>query len=64
MCNDGDTWGGIIGRSSLPDANPSGVSLLDFCASHGPSITDIMFENKDSHTVNVPGTRAPWAEGL
>lgn len=40
------TWRGVIGRVNL---NPSGTrySVLDFCAGHGLSITNTMFEHKD-----------------
>ena len=38
--NDSESWSGGIERKGPPDLNPSGVELLDVCASHSLSITN------------------------
>ena len=47
--NDGLNWRGVIGRNGLSDMNPSSVLFLDFCCSHGLSMTTTMFDPKVGH---------------
>ncbi|XDV29377.1 hypothetical protein PO909_032513 [Leuciscus waleckii] len=45
----GDFNMSVTGRNGPPDLNPSGVLLLDFCASYSLSITNTMFKHKGVH---------------
>lgn len=60
MGNDGDTWRGVIRRNGLPHLDLKDELLMDFCTSYGLSTMNTMLEHKAF--INVPGTRAPWAE--
>lgn len=42
-------WKGVIGRHGLGNMNANGELLLSFCASHGLSLTNTMFQLKDIH---------------
>ncbi|TWW77402.1 putative RNA-directed DNA polymerase from transposon BS [Takifugu flavidus] len=47
--SDSVTWRGVIGKNGLPNLNPSGVLLLDFCAHLRLSITNTSFRHKGIH---------------
>lgn len=47
--NASETWKGMIGRNGPLGLNPSGVQLLDFCASYHLSIMNTMFEYEGIH---------------
>ena len=44
-----ESWRDVVGKNGLRDLNPSDVLLLDVCACHGLSITNIMFRHKRVH---------------
>ena len=55
---DSESWRGVIGRKGLSHLNPSGVMLLNFCASHSLSISNTMISHKSVHKC----TRMPLVE--
>ncbi|TWW68218.1 hypothetical protein D4764_19G0000160, partial [Takifugu flavidus] len=49
ISSDSVIWRSVIGKNGLPDLNPSGVLLLDFCARLRLSITNTLFRHKGVH---------------
>lgn len=43
--NDWITWKEVFWRNGLPNLNPSGDLLLDFCAHNVLSVTNAMFKH-------------------
>ena len=59
MGNNGETLRGMIGKAGLSDLNPSGVFLLDFCASHALSIANTVVKHKSALKCMWKATRSP-----
>lgn len=46
LLGDFNAYLGSDSKNGLPDLNPSGVLLLDFCNRHSLTITNTMFEHR------------------